>query len=205
MNLEHQIENLARIGVLTCWGIFILIFLLRRRPPKQEDVKSEPGARSGIAIQGAAFFLVWFFQRDHITLSIPTPELLILFFSITSVPLAIASVLLVSLSIRELGKEWSLAARIVAGHRLVTTGPYALVRNPIYAGMMGIMTATGFAFTIWPAVCLAIPLFLAGTRIRVAREEKLLRSEFGKTFDEYAERTPSLFPFVGQRETSTGT
>jgi protein-S-isoprenylcysteine O-methyltransferase Ste14 len=41
-----------------------------------------------------------------------------------------------------LGKQWSIAARVVEGHELITDGPYRIVRHPIYAGMLGLLVAT---------------------------------------------------------------
>lgn len=41
------------------------------------------------------------------------------------------------------------AARVIKGHELITQGPYAVVRNPIYFGMFGLVIETGLAFARW--------------------------------------------------------
>jgi protein-S-isoprenylcysteine O-methyltransferase Ste14 len=93
-----------------------------------------------------------------------------------------------------LGKQWTFEARVIQGHELITQGPYALVRNPIYLGMFGLMIATGLAYSTWWVLGAAIIVFLLGNRIRIRSEEKLLREIFGVQFDDYARRVPTLFP-----------
>jgi protein-S-isoprenylcysteine O-methyltransferase Ste14 len=98
-------------------------------------------------------------------------------------------------AVRTLGKQWTYEARVIEGHELITQGPYAVVRNPIYLGMFGLMVATGLAYTTWWALLAAVIIFLTGNRIRIRSEEKLLRETFGLQFDEYASRVPAFFPF----------
>ncbi len=83
---------------------------------------------------------------------------------------------------------------LVEEHKLITEGPYRLVRNPIYTGMLGILIVTGLAISRWFAVVAALVLFGIGTVIRVRSEEKLLREAFGAEFDAYARRVPAVFP-----------
>jgi len=44
-----------------------------------------------------------------------------------------------------LGRFWSSAITRKEGHRIIDTGPYGLVRHPIYTGLIGAMIATGIA------------------------------------------------------------
>ena len=97
---------------------------------------------------------------------------------------------------RALGRQWALVARVIEGHELIGRGPYALVRNPIYLAMLGMLLATGFAFSRWQALAAATVVFLIGTEIRIRSEEMLLRETFGTQFDDYARRVPGLFPHI---------
>jgi protein-S-isoprenylcysteine O-methyltransferase Ste14 len=110
--------------------------------------------------------------------------------------IAVASVWMVNAAVRFLGKQWAVAARLVEGHKLVTDGPYRLVRNPIYTGMFGMMVATGLAVTQWQGLLAAIFVFLLGTYLRVRVEERLLRGQFGSEFDEYKRRVPAVIPGI---------
>jgi len=110
--------------------------------------------------------------------------------------LAAFSVWFCSASIRTLGEQWSLAARVVEGHKLVTKGPYSIVRNPIYTGMFGMLLATGLAVSHWIGLMIAIVIFAIGTFIRVRSEERLLREMFGPEFEAYARKVPAVIPFL---------
>jgi protein-S-isoprenylcysteine O-methyltransferase Ste14 len=111
-----------------------------------------------------------------------------------TVALVIASVWLCWAAARTLGKQWALVARVIEGHELVTTGPYAIVRNPIYLSMLGMYLASALAVSRWQALLGGLVVFLAGTAIRVRAEERLLRETFGAAFDDYARRVPAFLP-----------
>jgi len=82
------------------------------------------------------------------------------------------------------------------GHDLVTTGPYKLVRHPIYTAMLGKLIATGIVLSVWPVLLASVAIFLIGTLIRIRFEEKLLSGAFGEKFAEWRSRVPGLIPFV---------
>jgi protein-S-isoprenylcysteine O-methyltransferase Ste14 len=115
---------------------------------------------------------------------------------VLTISLAAASVWLIASAVRTLGKQWAVAARLVEGHKLITEGPYAFVRNPIYTGMLGMLIATGLAMEQWIATIVAVIIFFAGLVIRVRAEEKLLREAFGEEFDDYARRVPAVVPGI---------
>ena len=93
-----------------------------------------------------------------------------------------------------LGKNWSLAARVTADHELVAAGPYALVRHPIYTGMLGMLIADGLVFGTWQGLLAGFAIYWIGTAMRTRREEALLRGMFGAKYDDYARRVPALVP-----------
>jgi protein-S-isoprenylcysteine O-methyltransferase Ste14 len=78
---------------------------------------------------------------------------------------------------------------------LATTGPFALVRNPLYLGSTVI--AVGFAVANRnPYFIGAITLLLGYIYVRTIRkEEKLLREIFGEAYEEYCRKVPRLIPF----------
>ena len=98
-----------------------------------------------------------------------------------------------------MGRNWSLVARTRTDHELVTTGPFALVRHPIYVSMLLFLLALAVATGHYLQLLWAGPVFAIGTRIRIVEEEKLLRAAFGSAFDDYARRTGALFPRIGRR------
>jgi protein-S-isoprenylcysteine O-methyltransferase Ste14 len=198
MNGPTRISLLTLSGVLVCWFFFAGIFLLRNRPPKAPEAKRDKTASVGIFLQMCAYFLVFFQPPGRPFL--PRVETLTgivgIVFCILTIALAAGSGWLLESAVRTLGKQWAVQARLVEGHKLVTEGPYAYVRNPIYTGMLGMLIATGLAFEHWTALMIAIVIFMVGLVIRVRTEERLLRSAFGAEFEEYAKRVPAVLPGI---------
>ncbi len=185
-------------GVVLCWLFFVSIFLLRKRPPQASEAKRDRLSLMGIALQMIGYFLVWF-QPPHQPFLPRVAALSGIFgilFSVMTIALAAGSGWLIEEAIRTLGKQWALPARLVEGHKLITVGPYAYVRNPIYTGMLGMLIATGLAMEHWIATIAAVVIFAVGMVIRVRSEEKLLRAAFGAEFEEYAKKVPAVIPGV---------
>ena len=93
-----------------------------------------------------------------------------------------------------LGRNWGMPASRKENPELVTTGPYALVRHPIYAGFILLMLGSTLTISLfW-----AIPLVLLGAYfVRSARrEEKLMMAEFPEQYPAYINRTKILLPFM---------
>src|SRR5688572_29738897 len=86
------------------------------------------------------------------------------------------------------------AAANPTGGELVTRGPYAIVRNPIYAAVI-LFTAAGVAaHPSWGSVLLGL-VVLAGMLTRVLLEERFLRGRY-REYEDYARRVKRLVPYV---------
>jgi protein-S-isoprenylcysteine O-methyltransferase Ste14 len=93
-----------------------------------------------------------------------------------------------------LGRNWGTPMSQKENPELVTGGPYAFVRHPIYSGIILAMLGTAVGLTIiWvlPLV-LFIPYFIYSAR----REEEFMCRQFGETYRAYMRRTKMLVPFV---------
>jgi protein-S-isoprenylcysteine O-methyltransferase Ste14 len=117
---------------------------------------------------------------------------------------------------REMGKLFTFDLSIKANHRLITTGPYSIVRHPSYTGISlisiglvlsivskgGWFTECGGLASPWTKIPALVWLvwdfskpFLLG--YRVTKEDRVLKAEFGAEWDQYAQRTPyRLFPLL---------
>ncbi|MDX8479431.1 isoprenylcysteine carboxylmethyltransferase family protein [Mesorhizobium sp. VK24D] len=94
-----------------------------------------------------------------------------------------------------LGRLWSGTVTAKADHRVVDTGPYGLVRHPIYTGLLLSILATMAAKgTVWGIAGAA--LLLVGIVVKARLEESFLRGELGSAYDDYARRVPMLVPFA---------
>lgn len=188
------LPTLVFVMVMLCWFAFAGVFLLRKKPPSPPDQKRERGSLIGVALQGMSYGIVWGVHREAFTPIVSGSEPVAIAASVLAILAAVGSVWLITNAVRTLGKEWSITARLVEGHKLATTGPYAYVRHPIYTGMLGMLVATGLAYSRWAALLAALTIFFVGTIIRVRSEEKLLREAFGEQFDNYARRVPAIVP-----------
>ena len=192
----------AQVGVvLAGWVVFALVFVLRERPPVGPEKRRDPSARVGLAIQAVGYALVWSFRRPIPSSFVPLGPAGDAALAAVTLLLVVGSVWMVAAAVRTLGKQWSVAARLVAEHELVTAGPYRIVRHPIYAGMLGMLVATGFALSRWPAVPTAVVVYTVGTVIRFRSEERLLRGAFVEAYDRYSREVPALLPWPRPRQT----
>jgi len=95
-----------------------------------------------------------------------------------------------------LGRYWSSNITLKEGHKIITTGPYRLVRHPIYTGLLTALFGTALTAGTGDAlfgVSLATMAFL----IKLRREEKLLMTEFGDEYRRFQQNVPSaLVPFI---------
>jgi protein-S-isoprenylcysteine O-methyltransferase Ste14 len=95
-----------------------------------------------------------------------------------------------------MGRNWSLVARTRADHQLVRSGPFAIVRHPIYLALLLYLISIAAALGHWRQLLIAVPLYLIGTLIRIRDEEALLRAQFGEEHARYVRDVPSLIPLI---------
>jgi protein-S-isoprenylcysteine O-methyltransferase Ste14 len=93
-----------------------------------------------------------------------------------------------------LGQLWSSSVTRKEHHHVVDTGPYAIVRHPIYSGLLLAIIATvvmrGTIITITGGAMIAASVY-----VKARVEEDFLRQQLGEPYDAYARRVPMLVPF----------
>ncbi len=94
-----------------------------------------------------------------------------------------------------LGGNWSALVALKAGHTLVRTGPYTVVRHPIYAGLLAAMAGTAIARGD-VAAFVGVAVAFAGWLAKARREESFLLSQFGELYLTYRREVKTLVPFV---------
>ena len=110
--------------------------------------------------------------------------------------LALAGAALVVRSRAELGAAWSFAPKADQSTGLVTTGPYRLVRHPIYLGLALLAVGEALAFGSWPALFIALSGIVPTLAWRARAEEKLLSRTFGERYEVYRQRTKMIIPHL---------
>ncbi len=162
-------------------------FVLRiAQPGGRTHVVSSRRVHAGFWLQFAACAAAWIFRIPATS----APRIAV--FAVLA-PVAIA---LAWWSTRRLGPQFAVHAGLYADHELVRTGPYALVRHPIYASVLLMWLATAALITRWEAWLPALAVLLIGTEIRVRGEDALLARRFGDEFQEYRRTTRAYVPFL---------
>ena len=98
---------------------------------------------------------------------------------------------------RMFGPSSGFGVRLYATHRLVTTGPYAHVRHPMYLAVITTATGSFLLYRTWAALGFAITMF--GLAVRARREESVLTREFGSEWEAYASEVPAWLPRLRRR------
>lgn len=93
-----------------------------------------------------------------------------------------------------LGRNWSPQPSLKVDHDLVTSGPYRLVRHPIYTGVLTALVGTALAGS--PFWLLLLAFALVAFLRRVGIEDGIMAREFPRTYPAYKARTKALIPFV---------
>ena len=88
---------------------------------------------------------------------------------------------------------WKVLHEAARNHTLATTGPYARVRHPQYAGFLAIMVGFLLQWPTFPTLVMFPVLVIVYRRLSIA-EERAVAAEFGPVWDAYARRTPRFLP-----------
>ncbi|HTV48073.1 MAG TPA: isoprenylcysteine carboxylmethyltransferase family protein [Phycisphaerae bacterium] len=96
-----------------------------------------------------------------------------------------------------LGRNWSGTPTIKENHELIQSGPYAIVRHPIYFGLIIAFLGTALATIPTPAGVLDMAVVIVALFIKSRMEEKLMMQQFPEAYPQYKQRvTGGLLPFV---------
>jgi len=184
------LQLVAWMELLICWVAWALAFMKpRKQAAGQKEAVRAPESRWGIFLVFLGFAAVWAwvkpagFEKSAAAL-------------VVSMVLAPFSVALAWYATRHLGKQWRYEAALSEDHELIQTGPYRWIRHPIYTSMFGMLMSTGAAYTWWPLWIGGAALFVAGTEIRVAAEDRLLAERFRETFIAYRSRVRAYIPLI---------
>jgi len=96
---------------------------------------------------------------------------------------------------QHLGGNWSRSVTIKQDHELITTGPYSVVRHPIYTGILAGFLGTAIALAqVRGLIGFALIFLVLWLKLRM--EEQWMRSQFGETYTTYAHQTAALVPYL---------
>lgn len=173
---------------LALWIAWFAPFVIKRRGDGAKPEVRAPASRWGMLLQGISFGFASFHYPAWNTFT--TPRV------IGSFVFEAIAVLLAWTSVYALGKQWRLEAALSADHKLIQSGPYSIIRHPIYTSMFCIFIALALMLGAWWTSLIGAVIFFIGTEIRVRAEERLLAGRFGTSFDSYRTRVSAYIPGV---------
>lgn len=203
MVIENVIRGLGGLLAYVTLGVILYgIWRGTQRQPGRTTGRTGVWLRSPLfyLITSALFFGVCFSGWKPLPLLIaPASRLWML--AVGSL-LYFPGLLLVLWARLALGKNYfastGLGVQLFADHQLVTGGPYAILRHPMYTGIILAAFGSLLLYTTWTTLLLAC--FAPLISVRARREESALAAEFGEQWQAYCQRVPMWIPYLSRRK-----
>lgn len=180
------------------WGIFWIYWILAAIKTRSNVKKESSGQKSIQRVVHLIFviisYVITFFQFKNISLwnrIIPDYK----YVEYIGIAILIFSLLFAIWARIVLGRNWSGAIQKVEGQRLVRSGPYKYIRNPIYTGIVcgffGTFITLGSLASIM-GFCIILIIYI----IKINREQRFLILEFGEEYEKYIKESWALIPYI---------
>ena len=190
-----QTYPLALNVISFCWMLFAVIWLLAAFATKKTVYKESRVQRLRYIIP---LLLGWFLLAKGRRLSDPLNHRVIPHVDALAwigAVLCIAGLIFCVWARFTLGRNWSGVVTLKRGHELITSGPYALVRHPIYTGLLTMFVATVIVLG-HIAGLIAVPFVFVSFWVKLRYEETLMLKKFPNEYAAYQQRVKRLVPFV---------
>jgi protein-S-isoprenylcysteine O-methyltransferase Ste14 len=182
--------RLAYVELILFWFAWAYPFIFRApHVQKRESITVVAPTRIGLLLECSAILIAFVFRM-------PPRHPPGVWRIAASMICGVIAAVLGWASVTHLGRQFRIHAGLYHDHALVRTGPYAIVRHPIYASLLAILLCTLLLLTAWQAIPISLAVFICGTEIRVHSEEQLLASRFGEQFEAYRQSVSAYIPFV---------
>jgi protein-S-isoprenylcysteine O-methyltransferase Ste14 len=190
-----QTYPLALNIISVCWTLFAVIWLLAAFATKKSVYRESRAQRLRYTIP--IFLGGFLLAKGHRLFDplnhrvIPHVEAL----AWTGAVLCVAGLAFCIWARFTLGRNWSGVVTLKGGHELITSGPYALVRHPIYTGLLTMFVATVIVLGHVAGI-IAMPFVFVSFWIKLRYEEKLMSEKFPNEYAAYQQRVKRLIPFI---------
>lgn len=182
---------ISQVTIWVCWGAFLIAWLVGavynwRRAPAVRQRRPVPSGWLVIVPAVLVFRLVprWVWRPVTVHSDVLVVAGLLV--------LVIATAFTIWARVA-LGRMWTVSAVIKDDHQLRTDGPYAITRNPIYTGIVGMALGTAAISGFGPTLVI-IALTPAWIWLKIRTEERLLTETFPLDYERYRQQVPRLIP-----------
>jgi protein-S-isoprenylcysteine O-methyltransferase Ste14 len=181
--------------IIDAWFVLLGVWLLAAITTKRAVKKQSDGSR---ILQTALVLVAYFLIFD--------PQTAVGFLGLRFLPSSAAvswmgvAITIAGLSIAIwahffIGRDWSSSVTVKQDHQLIRTGPYAVVRHPIYSGLL--LALLGSAIELGEVRGLiAVALATISWRLKSLIEEQFMSQQFGAEYTSYKQHVKALVPFI---------
>lgn len=200
-SIEQWIRSLGAIaGLATLAYAIVAMFKSLRQPSGREERGARFALRAPVLLVATILF-VWVGALLWRPLPMQAQSWLRVILLSVGALLFFGGLALYLWGMRSLGQMFGpssgFGVRLQATHRLVTTGPYAHVRHPMYLAVIAAAIGSLLVYRTWAA--LGFVIIMLGLAVRARREESVLVQEFGPEWEAYASRVPPCLPRLRRR------
>jgi protein-S-isoprenylcysteine O-methyltransferase Ste14 len=167
--------------------------LLRKGNATKMDFSTQTVYSTNLFIFGNIFFLLTY--NSLFTIEIGTFHLSTILI-IIAVTFMVVGYLLRYWAMKTLGENFTRTLRVSKGQRVISHGPYALVRHPGYLANLFLWMGAHLGITHnWLILAVFFGLFYVVYKLRTDAEEKMLCDYFGDEYKQYQAKTVRMLPF----------
>nr|WP_309084698.1 protein-S-isoprenylcysteine O-methyltransferase [Chelativorans sp.] len=194
MTFDSLGEILWVLGIIA-W--YVIRYPFERRAKRVRVVKESRSLSDSIGLAAALFGLAVFPAFYLLTDFPERADFLASLWSIAAGALLFALALWVfRISHKALGRNWSITLEIRDQHNLISTGPYALVRHPMYTSFLLMAVGQFLLLSNWIVGLVGLLGFATLFFLRVDKEEHMMLESFGPQYRDYMERTKRIIPYL---------
>ncbi len=147
----------------------------------------------GLLLAAALLFWLW------VPLPLPLPAAAALALEVVGLALFVGGAVVVVWARQTLGRMWGISTsrevKLLPDHQLVTSGPYRLVRHPMYFGWWAAVLGLLLIYRTWILVLLLV-MSLAVFYQRARLEDSVLAARFGAEWQRYIRQAKFIIPFI---------
>lgn len=176
------------IVIFASWIVFSLVWRLAARRAKPSRKSLSWLARMGMRVALVVVVLIVLRGRDFTGVRQMTGPL-----AFAGCVLCVGGIAFMMWARFSIGTNWGMPMTLRVDHELVTRGPYAYVRHPIYTGMFCTMLGTTL---VVPLYGIAAVISAAYFIYSALREERDMLAQFPDQYGAYRRRTKMFFPWL---------